>query len=89
MERPAAGIWHPPFRSLYGTFLYLSVIAFNIIVTLFIGEKLLAATGIFIFTLPIAIVTVLIFRRANRYTRDELAEHLRDYPWSPAGGKKR
>ena len=89
MERPAAGIWHPPFRSLYGPFLYLSVIAFNITVTLFIGEKLLAATGIFIFTLPIAIVTVLIIRRANRYTRDELAEHLRDYPWSPAGGKKR
>ncbi len=89
MERPPAGIWHPPFRALFGPFLYLSVIIFNITVTLLIGEKLLAATGIFIFTLPIAIVTVLIIRRANRYTRDELAEHLRDFPWSPAGGKKR
>jgi uncharacterized membrane protein len=89
MERPAAGIWHPPLRSLFGPLLYLSVITFNITVTLLIGEKLLAATGIFIFTLPIAIVTILVIRRANRYTRDELAEHLRDYPWSPAAGKKR
>jgi len=88
-DKAPAGIWNPPFRSLYGPFLYLSVIIFNITVTLLIGENLLAATGIFIFTLPIAIVTVLIIRRANRYTRDELAEHLRDFPWSPAGGKKR
>ena len=89
MERPAAGIRNPPLRALYGPFLYLSVIIFNITITLLIGEKLLATTGIFIFTLPIAIVTVLVIRRANRYTRDELAEHLRDYPWSPAAGKKR
>jgi putative membrane protein len=54
-----------------------------------IGERLMATTGIFIFTLPVAIVTVLIFRRANRYTRDEMAEHLRDYPWSAAAGGKR
>ena len=86
-EHPAAGIWNPPFQALLGPMLYLSVIIFNITVTLLIGEKLLATTGIFIFTLPLAIVTVLVIRRANRYTRDELAEHLRDYPWSPAAGK--
>jgi putative membrane protein len=87
--RPAAGIWNPPFRALLGPFLYLSVIIFNISVSLMIGEKLLATTGIFIYTLPIAIVTVLVIRRTNRYSRDELAEHLRDFPWSPAAGKKR
>jgi putative membrane protein len=89
MERPAAGILNLPFRALFGPLLYISVIVFNITVTLLIGEKLLATTGVFIFTLPIAIVTVLVIRRANRYTRDELAEHLRDYPWSKASGKKR
>ena len=89
LDRPPAGVWNPPLRALFGPLLYLSVIVFNITVTLLIGEKLLATTGIFIFTLPLAIVTVHIIRRANRYTRDELAEHLRDYPWSPAGGKKR
>lgn len=88
-QRPAAGIWNPPFRALFGPLLYLSVIIFNISVTLLIGEKLLATTGIFIYTLPIAIVTVMVIRRTNRYTRDELAEHLRDFPWSPAAWKKR
>ncbi len=88
-ERPAAGIWNPPFRALLGPLLYLSVVIFNITVTLLIGENLLATTGIFIFTLPVSIVTVLIIRRVNRYTRDELAEHLRDYNWSPAASKKR
>jgi len=88
VERPA-GIWNPPFRALLGPMLYLSVIIFNITVTLLIGEKLLATTGIFIYTLPVAIVTVLVMRRTNRYSRDELAEHLRDYPWSHAAGKKR
>ncbi len=88
-ERPAAGVWTPPFRSLFGPLLYLSVIIFNISITLLIGENLLALTGIFIFTLPIAIVAVLLIRRTNSYTRDELAEHLRDYPWSPAAGKRR
>lgn len=89
IDRPGAGIWNPPLRALFGPLLYLSVIIFNITVTLLIGEKLLATTGIFIFTLPVAIVTVLVCCRANRYTRDELAEHLRDYPWSKAAGKKR
>jgi uncharacterized membrane protein len=86
-EKPEAGIWNPPYRALLGPLLYLSVIIFNITVTLLIGEKLMATTGTFIFTLPVAIVTVLVLRRANRYTRDELAEHMRDYPWSPAAGK--
>jgi uncharacterized membrane protein len=88
-EKPEAGIWNPPLKALLGPMLYLSVIIFNITVTLLIGEKLMATTGIFIFTLPVAIVAVLVFRRANRYTRDELSEHIRDYPWSPASGKMR
>ena len=79
------GVRNVPFRSLLGPALYLSVIVFNLAVTVFIGEKLMAATGVFIFTLPVAIVVIGIIRRANRFGREELAEHLRDYPWSPAG----
>lgn len=86
-EKHEAGIWNPPLKSLLGPLLYLSVIVFNITITLMIGEDLLATTGIFIFTLPVAIVAVLVLRRVNRYTRDEMAEHLRDYPWSPVAGK--
>lgn len=88
-EKPA-GIANLPFRSLLGPVLYLSVLVFNFAVTISIGETLMAMTGIFMFTLPVVIVTVLLVRRANRYSRDELAEHLRDYPYVTAGsgGKK-
>ncbi|HEY5973732.1 MAG TPA: carotenoid biosynthesis protein [Geobacteraceae bacterium] len=84
---PPAGVRSIPFRSLLGPGLFLSVLLFNLTMTLLIGEYQLAATGIFTFTLPIAIVTVLLVRRANRYRREELADHLRDYPWSPVDGK--
>jgi putative membrane protein len=84
-DKPA-GVAALPFRSLLGPVLYLSVIVFNLTITILIGEQLMAATGIFICTLPLLIVTVLLLRRVNRYSRDELGEHLRDYPWSPAGG---
>ncbi len=83
-----SGIKDVPLRSLFGPALYMSVIIFNLTVTYLIGERLMALTGIFIFTLPIAIVAVLLFRRANRYTREELAEHLHDYPYSPVSGRK-
>lgn len=81
------GIFPLPFRSLLGPVLYLSVLLFNWGVTLWIGERLMAMTGIFMYTLPLALVAILALRRLNRYTKDELGEHLRDYPWSPAGSR--
>ena len=83
-----AGVANLPFRSLLGPILYLSVIIFNLSVTLMIGEKLMALTGAFIYVLPISIVLVSILGRVNRYRREELAEHLKDYPWSAAGEGK-
>lgn len=76
-----------PFRSLLGPILYLSVLAFNIAMMLIIGERFMALGGVFIYTLPLLIVVILALRRVNRYSREELGEHLRDYPWSPAGKK--
>ena len=83
-----SGMKDIPFRSLFGPALYISVLIFNLAITLMIGERLLAVTGIFIFTLPIAIVMVLLVRRANRYSREELSEHLQDFPHSPVSGGK-
>jgi hypothetical protein len=31
-------------------------------------------------------VLVLLLRNANKYSREDLAEHLRDFPQSPASG---
>lgn len=77
------GIFAMPFRSLLGPVLYLSVLIFNWIVTLWIGEYLIALTGILIFTLPVVMVIVLAALRVNRYRAEELQEHLENYPWSP------
>jgi uncharacterized membrane protein len=73
-----------PFRSLYGPFLYLCVIAFNLGVTWYIDEKLMALTGTFIFTLCGVMAAVLLINKVNGYKKDELAAHLVEHPWSPA-----
>lgn len=83
-EKPA-GVAALPFRALYGPLLYVSVIVFNVTVTLVIGERLMAMTGIFIYVLPCVMAVVTIVRRTNRYRKEELAEHLRDYPYSLPG----
>ena len=77
------GVFAMPFRALLGPVLYLSVLIFNWIITMWIGEYLIALTGLLIFTLPIVMVTVLAVLRVNRYRGEELRAHVRDYPWSP------
>jgi hypothetical protein len=76
-----------PFRSFLGPVLYLSALVLNLTITYLIGERLMALTGVFITILPFAIVAVLQVLRANRYTREELAEHLGDYPHSAVSGR--
>lgn len=85
---PPAGVRHLPGKALLGPVLYLSVVIFNLTMAWLIGEELHFLTGIFIYTLPVVMATVLIVRRTNRYAKDELAEHLRDYPWSTAAGRR-
>ncbi len=81
------GSFNLPFRSLLGPILYLSVLIFNISMMLIIGERFMALSAVLMCTLPILIVIILAMRRVNRYSREELGEHLKDYPWSVAGKK--
>ena len=88
---PPAGVRYFPGSCLLPVCLYLAVIVFNLTMALVIKEMTIAMTGIFIALLPSVIVLLLAIRRLNRYSRDELAEHLHDFPWSPAddcSGKK-
>ena len=82
---PAAGVCYFPGSCLLPVILYLAVIVFNLTIALFVKEMTIAITGIFISLLPVVLVLLQAIRRLNRYSRDELAEHLRDFPWSPAG----
>jgi len=84
-ETPPLGICDLPCRSLLGPLLYLAVLAFNIGVTFWIGERFMALSGILIFSLPLLMTLLLAIQRVNRYSREEFGEHIRDYPWSPAG----
>lgn len=81
---PPTGVYDLPFRSLLGPILYLSVLIFNISVTFWIGERFMGLSGILIYTLPLLMTVLLALGRVNRYTGDEFAEHVKDYPWSPA-----
>jgi len=85
LDNAPQGAINFPFRSLLGPILYLSVLVFNIGMMLVIGERFMALSGVFMCTMPILIVLVLALRRVNSYGRDELGEHLRDFPWSPVG----
>jgi uncharacterized membrane protein len=78
------GVCNLPFRSLLGPVLYLSVLIFNIGITFWIGERFMALCGILMYALPILIVAILAARRVNRFSKAEMGEHVRDYPWSPA-----
>ena len=85
LNETTSGLVTLPFHSLIGPLLYLSVLIFNIAMTLIIGERFMALCGILMYTLPFLIVVTLALRRVNAYTKEQLGEHLRDYPWSPAG----
>ena len=85
LDETAAGLIKIPFHSLLGPLLYLSVLMFNITMALVIGERLMALCGTLMYVLPVMIVMLLALQLVNRFTKEQLGDHLRDYPWSPAG----
>jgi len=85
LDETTAGVVNLPFHSLLGPLLYLSVLIFNIAMTLVIGERFMALCSALMYVLPLVMVVVLALRRANRFTKEQQGEHLRDYPWSAAG----
>ena len=92
VDEKSAGVVNLPFRALLGPLLYLSVLIFNIVVALVIGEQFMALSAVLMYALPILMTVVLALRRVNSFTKEQLGEHLRDYPWSSArsvlkGGK--
>ena len=85
IDKSAAGVCTIPFHSLLGPLLYLSVLVFNIAMTLVIGEPFMALCGGLMYVLPVLMVVILALGRVNRYTKEQLGDHLRDFPRSPAG----
>jgi len=86
---PPVGVCSFPGSSLLPVLLYLSVIIFNLVIAVHINRMTIAVSGFLATLLPLAMATILAIRRISRYNREELAEHLRDFPWSAAGATKR
>jgi uncharacterized membrane protein len=86
-DENAAGVVTIPFHSLLGPLLYLSVLIFNIVMSLVIGERLMALCAALMYVLPVVMAVVLALGRVNRFTKEQFGEHLRDYPRSPAGSE--
>ncbi len=69
-----------PWRYLIGPGLYFSVLVFNLFMTFFIGEYMMAWVGVFIVLLPAAlIVTIVRIKLDPRDAREEWAAHLEDF----------
>jgi putative membrane protein len=87
----AAGVRHVPYGGLVEPALYFGILAFNLAVTFWIGERLMGVVGtILSVTVGVLVATNLLDPR-RRATAADVAAHRRDYPASPlappAGGE--
>ena len=78
----AAGIRHVRYGGLLEPLLYLGIVAFNLAITVWIGETQLAVVGCLLF-LPVVVLFLAHPLNPMRHAGGaELAHHLRDYPAS-------
>jgi len=70
-----------PWRYLPGPALYVSIIIFNLSVTLLIGEYVLFLAGVLLVFFPLAALTVILkARHAASGSREAVRVHLEDFP---------
>jgi len=73
-----------PCALLLGPVLYLSVLAFNLAVTFWIGEKLMGLVGCFLVFFPLLLVFFFTLYKRKHLTPEQIAAHLMDFPSSRA-----
>jgi len=80
---PTAGVRHVPWGGLLEPLLYLGIVVFNLVITLWIGEPLLALVGCLLY-LPVVVLFVSHpLNPMRRAGSAELARHREDFPASP------
>ena len=79
--RPA-GVRHVRYAGLIEPVLYLSILAFNLALTFWIGEPLLGTVGVLMFVPIIAFMIMLVLDPRRRATSADVAAHHRDFPAS-------
>jgi putative membrane protein len=79
-RHPRTGARHVPFSALVEPLVYVGILAFNLALTFWIGETVLAVVGIMMYV-PIVVLFVLhVFDPRRRATSADVAAHVRDHP---------
>lgn len=73
-----------PFISLLGTLLYISVLVFNLSVTVWIGERLLAVVGCLLAFFPALLAFFFTLYKQEHTRPQDLERHRRDFPHFPS-----
>jgi len=79
----AAGVRHVPYGGLLEPLLYLGIVVFNLALTVWIGERLLALVGALLYTPVVVLFLAHPLNPMRRAGSAEVARHQRDFPTSP------
>src|SRR6266850_3527719 len=80
---PTAGIRHVPYAGLLEPALYLGIVVFNLAITFWIGEPLLALLGCLLYAPVVVLFLTHPLNPMRRAGSAELARHRQDFPASP------
>jgi putative membrane protein len=79
-QYPRTGARHVPCSALVEPFVYLGILVFNLVLTFWIGERLLGVVGIIMYVPIVALVVLHVFDPRRRATEADVAAHRRDHP---------
>jgi len=80
---PTAGVRHVPYAGLLEPALYLGIVVFNLAITFWIGEPLLALLGCLLYAPVVVLFLTHPLNPMRRAGSAELARHRQDFPASP------
>ncbi len=80
---PTAGVRHFPWGGLLEPFLYLGIVVFNLVITVWIDEPLLALVGALLYLPVVVLFLTHPLNPMRRAGGAELARHREDFPASP------
>ena len=78
-----AGVRHVPYGGLVEPLIYLGIVAFNLGLTLWIGERLMGVVGVTVFAPVVVLSLSHLLNPMRRATAADLLRHREDYPVSP------
>jgi putative membrane protein len=80
---PTAGIRHVPYGGLVEPLIYLGILAFNLAITFWIGERLMGVVGLTVAAPVVVLFLTHVLNPMRRATAADVVRHREDYPVSP------